>query len=131
MFSSAWGFHAEPVLHAYMVMVRPGSVKGWVKHLAQDDRQFPIVGALLYVLYDDRPESPTYKMVQRLTFGDRRRGLLVIPAGVYHAVQNVGPGEAFLVNLPTRPYDHASPDKYRLPIHNDVIPYSFERIVGW
>jgi dTDP-4-dehydrorhamnose 3,5-epimerase len=48
---------------------------------------------------------------------------LSIPAGVYHAVQNVGDREAAFVNLPSQPYQHDDPDKYRLPIDNDVIPY--------
>jgi dTDP-4-dehydrorhamnose 3,5-epimerase len=126
IFSSAWGMHEEQtILYAYSVMIRPGRVKGWAKHLLQDDRQFPIVGTVMYVLYDDRPDSPTHKKVQRISLSDRRRGLLVIPAGVYHAVQNIGLNEAFLVNLPSRPYNHASPDKYWLPLNNDLIPYDF------
>ena len=27
------------------------------------------------------------------------------------------------VNLPSQPYRHDDPDKYRLPLENDVIPY--------
>jgi dTDP-4-dehydrorhamnose 3,5-epimerase len=131
IFSSAWGLQPDSVPHAYSVMIRPGRVKGWTKHLLQEDRHFPIVGAVMYVLYDDRRESPTHKKLQWITVGDRRRGLLIIPAGVYHAVQNVGVGEAFLVNLPSKPYDHANPDKYRLPLHNDLIPYDFKEAHGW
>ena len=33
--------------------------------------------------------------------------------------------------MPTRAYDHASPDVYRLPVDNDLIPYRFERSIGW
>jgi dTDP-4-dehydrorhamnose 3,5-epimerase len=36
-----------------------------------------------------------------------------------------------VVNFPTRPYDHASPDKYRLPLDTDEIPYEFEDPRGW
>jgi len=49
------------------------------------------------------------------------------PAGVWHAVQNVGPAEASFVNLPSVPYEHDDPDKYRRPFDNDVIPYRLER----
>ena len=31
----------------------------------------------------------------------------------------------------TRPYDHAHPDKYRLPIDTDRIPHKFGRGAGW
>jgi dTDP-4-dehydrorhamnose 3,5-epimerase len=33
--------------------------------------------------------------------------------------------------MPTRPYDHADPDKYRLPLDNDVIPFRFDEAPGW
>ena len=66
-----------------------------------------------------------------ITFGEHHRGLLVIPAGVYHAAQNVGTVDAYLVNPPTRAYDHADPDKYRLPLKNDLIPFAFEDGLGW
>jgi dTDP-4-dehydrorhamnose 3,5-epimerase len=125
IYSSAWGFHAEQIVYAYNVMIRAGRTKGWTKHLLQDDMQFVVVGTVKYVLFDDRPDSATHRRINEFTFGDRHRGLLVIPAGVYHAVQNVGETEAFLVNLPTRPYEHGDPDKYRLPLENDVIPYKF------
>ena len=125
IYSAGWGFHAERIVYAYNVMIRPGRTKGWSKHLLQDDMQFVVVGTVQYVLYDDRPDSATHRRVNVFTCGDRHRGLLVIPAGVYHAVQNVGDTEAFLINLPTRPYDHGNPDKYRLPLDNDLIPYKF------
>jgi dTDP-4-dehydrorhamnose 3,5-epimerase len=50
---------------------------------------------------------------------------------VYHAVRNIGTGDAMFVNMPTRPYDHADPDKYRIPVQNDVIPFSFDDGPGW
>lgn len=38
--------------------------------------------------------------------GERNRAMLIIPRGVYHAVQNVGGTDAYFINLPTRAYDH-------------------------
>jgi dTDP-4-dehydrorhamnose 3,5-epimerase len=35
------------------------------------------------------------------------------------------------INLPTAPYKHADPDKYRLPLDTDEIPYQFEKGLGW
>jgi dTDP-4-dehydrorhamnose 3,5-epimerase len=55
--------------------------------------------------------------------GNENRGLLVIPAGVYHAVRNVGLDELGFINMPTRAYDHAEPDKHRLPADTTMIPY--------
>ena len=75
------------------------------------------------VLYDARTESPSFGALEVLHLGSHDRALVSIPAGVYHAVQNVGDGEAAFVNLPSAPYDHDDPDKHRLPLDNDVIPY--------
>ena len=56
---------------------------------------------------------------------------MIIPRGVYHAVQNIGTTEALFVNMPTRPYNHGDPDKFRLPLKNDLIPFDFGDASGW
>ena len=58
-----------------------------------------------------------------LFFGEADRALLLIPAGVFHGVVNVGESEARFINLPTRAYRHDQPDKSRLPTDTDAIPY--------
>ena len=47
-------------------------------------------------------------------------------------IVDVGPQAAHgrLVNLPTRAYDHAHPDKYRLPLDTDLIPFRFDEKLG-
>ena len=47
------------------------------------------------------------------------------------AVKNIGNTDAYFVNMPTRPYSHEDPDKYRLPLRNDRIPYAFDDGQGW
>jgi dTDP-4-dehydrorhamnose 3,5-epimerase len=39
--------------------------------------------------------------------------------------------EAFFINMPTRAYDHADPDKYRVPVKNALIPFAFDDGPGW
>jgi dTDP-4-dehydrorhamnose 3,5-epimerase len=126
VYRPAWGVHPDPLVYVYQVTIRPSQIKGWVKHKKQDDRIFASFGMMQVVLYDDREDSPTYGMVNEFFFGDDNRALFVIPANVYHAIKNVDPTkDAMFINMPTRPYDHADPDKYRLPIDNDVIPYTW------
>jgi dTDP-4-dehydrorhamnose 3,5-epimerase len=98
-------------------------MRGWVVHLEQNDRLFVYAGVLRVVLYDARTESDSYGRLNVFHFGDHDRALVSIPAGVYHAVVNVGDGEAAFINLPSQPYRHDDPDKYRLPADTDVIPY--------
>jgi dTDP-4-dehydrorhamnose 3,5-epimerase len=118
-----WGFTDDEVVYVYHVTVTPGQVKGWVLHIEQHDRMFVYAGVLRVILFDARVESPTFDRLNVFHFGTHDRALLSIPAGVYHAVKNVGEHEAAFINLPSQPYRHDDPDKYRLPLDNDVIPY--------
>ena len=120
IFSFAWGFTDDPLVHVYEVTVHPGQKKGWVVHRAQDDRLFFADGSAKLVLYDARPDSPTKGMVNELFGGTVNRMLVRIPAGVVHAVANVGPDTVRFVNCPTEPYNHEQPDKVRLPA--DAVP---------
>jgi dTDP-4-dehydrorhamnose 3,5-epimerase len=123
IFDPRWGFTDDPLVYVYLVRVRPGAVRGWVVHVEQNDRLFVYAGTLKLVLYDGRRESPTYQRINVLHLGDHSPALVSIPHGVYHAVKNVGDREGAFVNLPSQPYRHDDPDKYRLPLDNDVIPY--------
>ena len=53
----------KPLVHVYEITIRPGVIKGWVKHDLQDDRLFMAAGSLRVVLYDDREDSPTRGLV--------------------------------------------------------------------
>ena len=54
-----------------------------------------------------------------------------VPKNIWHADHNIGDSDVIAVNFPTAPYDHAKPDKYRLPIGTDLIPCSFPGAKGW
>ena len=122
-----WGFTEDPLVYVYHVTIHVGQLKGWVVHREQNDRLFAYAGVLKIVLYDARADSATYGRVNVFHLGGHDRALVSIPAGVYHAVCNVGDEEGAFVNLPSRPYEHDDPDKYRLPLDNDVIPYRLDR----
>jgi dTDP-4-dehydrorhamnose 3,5-epimerase len=69
-------------------------------------------------------------MVDVIYRSELRRSLMVIPRRVFHAHVNIGSTEALLMSMPTRGYDHASPDVFRLPIDTDAIPYRIEESMG-
>ncbi|MGA9668487.1 MAG: dTDP-4-dehydrorhamnose 3,5-epimerase family protein [Terracidiphilus sp.] len=126
IYNPAWGLHPDPLVYAYFVGIRPGQVEGWVVHRLQDDRLFMIRGVVRVALFDDRSESPTYGMLNVFVITERKRGILIIPRGVFHALKNIGNDDAHFMNLPTRAYNHKDPDKYRLPLKNDFIPFAFD-----
>ena len=125
IYSEDWDFSTEPLVYVYEITIRPGVTKGWIKHIHQDDRLFTMDGTIRLTLYDDRDGSPTRGLVTDQCFDDHTRSLVRIPAGVWHAIGNVGLADARLVNCPTRAYDHASPDKWDLPLDTDLIPFEF------
>ena len=131
VYRPAWNLNPDPLVYVYQALVRPGAVKGWIVHEKQEDRIFISQGVMRWVFFDNRPESPTYQLLNDFTFSDRSRALIVIPRGVFHAVKNIGQQDATFINMPTRPYNHEDPDKYRLPLKNDLIPFDFNDGPGW
>lgn len=131
IYSQAWKFDNVPLVHTYLVTVRPGKVKGWAVHHDQIDRYCFVSGTLKLVLFDDRRTSATRGMINELHFSEVNRSLVSVPPHVYHAVENIGVTDAVMYNLPSEPYDYASPDKYQLPLENDLIPYTFAATRGY
>jgi dTDP-4-dehydrorhamnose 3,5-epimerase len=126
-----WQVSDDPIVSVYQFTIRPGKAKGWHVHRLHDDRIFISRGEIKVALYDDRENSPTYGMLNELHRSEVQRTLMVIPHGVYHAHVNVGSGDAMLISMPTRAYNHAAPDVYRLPLDTTEIPYCFEDRLGW
>src|SRR5581483_1078430 len=62
IFSPHRAVHPAPLVYVYQFTIRPGKIKGWHVHHLHDDRIFISQGQVRVVLYDDRPQSPTYRM---------------------------------------------------------------------
>jgi dTDP-4-dehydrorhamnose 3,5-epimerase len=132
LFDPRWGWTADELVFVYAFTLRPGRVKGWGMHLEHEDRYFILYGDMEVVMYDAREQSPTRGLVASVVLTEYRRQLMNIPPGIWHANHNVGSREVTVINFPTRPYDHENPDKYRLPLDTDQIPYTFaEGTPGW
>lgn len=126
-----WGY-PDPIRSSYTFTIRPGVVKGWNLHRRHQDRYTLLTGEIELVLYDSRPASPTFGQVCKIVLSEHHRVLVNVPVDVWHADHNIGSRDATVVNFPTEPYDYANPDKYRLPIDTDLIPYSFgPGATGW
>ena len=131
IFSPARPPHPAPLVYVYQFTIRPGKIKGWHVHHLHDDRIFISQGHARVVLYDSRKDSPTFGMVNEIYRTELDRTVMVIPAFVFHAHQNVGQTDALFISMPTRPYQHNDPDVFRYPIDTDQIPYRFEDRKGW
>ena len=111
--------------HVYLVTAKAGSIRAWVYHKRQSDRLAYTQGDIRVVLYDLRPDSATYAALNVLDVGAANKLQLTIPPFVAHGVQNRGDQDAQFMNMPTRAYDPASPDKSRVRFDHPDIPYVF------
>lgn len=123
MYRPEWDPSGLPVVHIYQSRLFPGAIGAWSCHGSSIDRLFVNQGLLKVVLYDGREESRTHGSLMELYVGDPRPTFLVLPAGVWHGIQNLGSADALLLNFPTNAYDYEDPDHWRLPYDSDQIPY--------
>ena len=131
MFDPRWNWHSDPLVVAYSFTIKPGYAKGWNLHKHHENRYFLLQGEMDLILFDVRPDSPTLGQVQKITLSDRRRGTINVPTYVWHADHNIGSRDCVVINFPTKPYNHEDPDKYRLPLETQLIPYTFKDVRGW
>jgi dTDP-4-dehydrorhamnose 3,5-epimerase len=125
LYDPRWGFHPEPLVFTYAFTIRPGIAKGWNLHRRHEDRYAILQGEMALILYDPRPDSPTCGQVCRIVLSEYDRCLVNVPENVWHADHNIGTRDVLVVNHPTIPYDHADPDKWRLPLDTPLVPYRF------
>ena len=131
LYDLRWDWHPDPLVFVYCFTIRPGMIKGWGMHKEHDDRYFVLRGEMEVVLYDERAESPTFGLVASIVLSEYQPRLMSIPAGIWHADRNLGQDDVMVINFPTIPYDHSNPDKYRLPLDTDRIPYRFDQQRGF
>jgi dTDP-4-dehydrorhamnose 3,5-epimerase len=131
IFDPRWQWHPDPLVFAYSFTLRPGCAKGWNLHKLHDDRYCLLQGEMELILYDVRPTSSTCGCVSRIVLSEHHRRLVNIPKFVWHADVNIGTQGCVVINFPTMSYNHADPDKYRLPLDSPLIPCSLEGFRGW
>jgi dTDP-4-dehydrorhamnose 3,5-epimerase len=125
VFRTEWDPTGLPVTQVYQSRLFPGAIGAWSCHAKNIDRLFVNQGHVKVVLFDAREGSKTLGKVNEFHVGDARPTFLVIPAGIWHGLQNLGSSEALILNLPTKSYDYEDPDHYRLPYNTSEIPYSW------
>jgi dTDP-4-dehydrorhamnose 3,5-epimerase len=126
LYRPQWDPTGMPVVHAYQSRLYPGAIGAWSCHARTVDRLFVNQGNLKVVLYDGRKDSGTAGMVNELYVGDARPALVILPIGVWHGLQNLGDGDALILNFPSEAYNYADPDHYRLPFDTPEIPYTWK-----
>jgi dTDP-4-dehydrorhamnose 3,5-epimerase len=122
---SDWFDSPPEVDQIFQLTLEPGALTAWHVHMHTTDRLFVSTGQAKIVLYDGRPGSPTHGRINEFRLGERRPGLLVVPAGVWHGVKNLGSAPGTVVNIVDFAYRYEDPDHWRLPPDSPEIPYSW------
>lgn len=130
VFSRAWSMLAVPVDAIIYVGLRPSVVSAWFCHERQSDCIFALHGAVKIVLFDGRRDSSTHGSVNVFIRGIMRPALILIPPGVWHGFQSLGPEEAGFLNMFDHAFIHKDPDQWRLPPDSSEIPYRFGGAAG-
>jgi len=93
-----------PVM-GYISMTQPDIARGPHEHVDQADC-FAFIGPSTFKVYlwDNRKSSPSYGTRQIVVAGEDAPCVVIVPAGVVHAYQNVGGKPGMVVNLPNRLY---------------------------
>ena len=90
---------------AYISSTTPGVTRGPHEHVDQADL-FCFLGPSNFKLrlWDNRPDSPSFRNVMTLIVGADDQKVVVVPKGVAHAYQNIGAVDGIVINCPNRLY---------------------------
>jgi len=103
----------------------PGVIKAFHWHKRQDDLWYVVDGMARVVLYDRRPDSPTFGETQVIYAGEDNPVLILIPAGVAHGYQVLGVKPVILFYQTTESYNPQDPDEERIPFDDPSIGFDW------
>ena len=108
---------------AYATQIEPHQVKGWKRHNRYVLNIVVLVGKVKFIIYDDRPDSPTKDLFQEVTLSpsENYQRLTVAP-GLWMAFAGADPDKtSMLIDLIPEVHDPSESDKLEL----SSIPYDF------
>ena len=107
----------------YFSCVYPGAIKGWHIHKEMILNYAVPHGHIKFVLYDDRPESPTYGELQELFLGPDNYCLVTVPPMVWNGFKGIGDEMAIVANCSSIP--HTANEIDRKDPFDPSIPYDW------
>ena len=123
--TGAW--RTEPIAGVRFRPTRPGRVRAGGLHQRATDRLVVMKGLVSIVVFDGRNDSPTKGSLNEFKLSERNPGIIVVPPNLFHGWKNIGTDEAYIINMPTSPYDYEHPDALDLPYDSaaasSVVPW--------
>ncbi len=112
----------------YFSCVFPGKIKAWHIHKRMTLNYAVPLGEIRFVLYDDRPDSPTRGEVQEMVLGPDTYCLVTVPPMIWNGFKGLGSETSIVANCATIPHD---PDEIvRRDPMDSTIPYDWTAASG-
>ena len=89
----------------YFSCVHPGAIKAWHIHKKMTLNYAVPHGKIKFVLYDERPESPTHGQLQEIYMGPDNYCLVTVPPMVWNGFKGLGESMAIVANCATLAHD--------------------------
>ena len=107
----------------YFSCTHPGVVKAWHLHKEMTLNYTVIHGEIKFVLYDDRPNSPTHGEVQELFISPENYMLVTVPPMIWNGFKSVGGSTSIIANCSNIP--HSDDELIRRLPDDEKIPYNW------
>ena len=107
----------------YFSCTHPGVVKAWHLHKEMTLNYAVVYGEIKFVLYDDRPSSPTRGEVQELFISPENYMLVTVPPMIWNGFKSVGSTASIVANCSTLP--HTPAEIERCAPNDSSIPYDW------
>lgn len=107
----------------YYTTVNPGAVKGWHGYYKKRLLYTCVHGNVRLALNDNRPESPTFGMINTFYIGEHNQTSVYIPPGVLNGFKGISQHPSIVVVVADMPYSEEG--IFRIPIH--AIDYDWSR----
>jgi dTDP-4-dehydrorhamnose 3,5-epimerase len=107
----------------YFSCTHPGVVKAWHLHKEMSLNYAVIYGEIKFVLFDDRPNSPTKGEIQELFISPENYMLVTVPPMIWNGFKSVGTTTSIVANCATLP--HTPDELVRRSPNDSEIPYNW------
>ncbi len=111
---------------AYFSTLKWNAIKAWKKHLRMTLNIIVPVGAIRFVLFDDRQSSMSKGAIMEVELSQQNYQRLTIPPGLWTGFQGIGKGLNLLLNIADIQHDPSESEK--LDIVSAQINYKWSRL---
>lgn len=108
----------------YFSCTHPGAIKAWHLHKRMTLNYAVVFGEIKFVLYDDRPGSPTHGNIEEFFLSPENYWLVTVPPLIWNGFKGIGDKSAIVANCATLPHDPEELER-RSPFDSSI-PYDWQ-----